>query len=140
MTLDDLPSVMELERVAFSNPWSTDMVRRELTQDWSMVLVIEEEAGALLGFVIFWLVHDEVHILNVAIDPVQRRRGLGRQVMLAALSHGRSHKCRLATLEVRRSNVAATRLYESLGFRAVGLRPNYYADNHEDAVVMILDL
>lgn len=143
MALDDLDGVMALEQVAFTNPWSTDMVRRELSQDWSTVLVLEQPQGSgfrLLGFAIFWLVHDEVHILNVAVDPAERRRGAGRALMQAALELGRAHHCRLATLEVRRGNVAAIKLYESLKFRAVGLRPNYYADNREDAVVMLMDL
>lgn len=139
----DLPAVMQIQRGAFTNPWSEDMVKKELTQDWSTVLLVEEEAApgpnVLLGFVIFWLVHDELHILNVAVTPEHRRRGAGRVAMEAALAFGRSHQCRIATLEVRRGNSAAIKLYEVLGFRTVGLRPQYYADDREDAVVMVLD-
>jgi ribosomal-protein-alanine N-acetyltransferase len=143
MTLADLPAVMEIENQAFTNPWSVDMVKQELTQDWSTVLVIETrgpEGWAIRGFAIFWLVHDEIHVLNVATHPDHRRRGLGRRVMDAVVAFGRDHKCRIATLEVRRSNAAALGLYQSLGFRTVGLRPNYYQDDHEDAVVMVMDL
>jgi len=143
MVLADLPAVMAIEHQAFSNPWSTDMVRKELQQDWSTVLLCEESGPSgwqIRAFAIFWLVADEVHVLNVATDGAVRRRGFGRQVMDAVLATGRAQKCRMATLEVRRSNEAAKSLYVSLGFRAVGMRPSYYQDNKEDAVIMILDL
>lgn len=139
---EDVPAVMEIERVAFTNPWSTDMVKKELTQEWSTVLLAEElDAGAwrLRGFSIFWLVHDEQHVLNVATDPLQLRRGIGRAVMNATLDVGRQNRCRISTLEVRRGNVPAMEMYKSLGFRPVGMRPNYYADDREDAVVMVYD-
>jgi ribosomal-protein-alanine N-acetyltransferase len=134
---------MAIEHQAFSNPWSTEMVKKELTQDWSTVLLGEEVTPAgwvIRGFAIFWLVADEVHVLNVATDGAARRKGFGRKVMDAVLATGRAHKCRIATLEVRRSNEAAKALYVSLGFKPVGMRPAYYQDNREDAVVMILDL
>lgn len=144
MTPSDLPAVMNIENQAFSNPWSLDMVRKELSQDWSTVLVAEALSSTgvweLRGFAIFWLVADEVHVLNVATDTSYRRAGIGRQVMQAVLAAGHAQKCFMATLEVRRSNVAALALYTSLGFRAVGMRPNYYSDNREDAVIMIMDL
>lgn len=143
MTVNDLDAVMSIENQAFSNPWTLEMVKKELTQDWSTIFLAEEHTGAgwqLRGFAIFWLVHDEVHVLNVATDQVHRRRGIGRYVLDAVVAFGRQHRCRLATLEVRRGNEGAIALYKSLGFRAVGMRPNYYADDREDAVVMIMDL
>ena len=143
MTLADVPAVMVIENQAFSNPWSTEMVKKELSQDWSTVLLAEEvgpSGSALRGFAIFWLVADEVHVLNVATDREHQRRGAGRMLMEALLRAGRERQCRLATLEVRRSNLAALALYQSLGFRAVGMRPAYYQDDREDAVIMILDL
>lgn len=143
MTAEDLPAVMEIENQAFSNPWTLPMVRKELTNEWSTVLLCEEwtPAGWILrGFGIFWLVHDEIHVLNVATHRDVRRQGIGRRVMDEVIEHGRVHKCRIATLEVRRSNEPAIALYKALGFRAVGMRPNYYTDDREDAVVMIMDL
>jgi len=144
MTPEDMPEVMEIERIAFTNPWSPELLRRELTHDWSTILLAEEELAPgvrrLLGFAIFWVVHDELHILNVAVDPRHRRRGVARAVMHATLARGREPKCTMATLEVRRSNEAALALYRGLDFRAVGVRPNYYVDEGEDAIVMILDL
>jgi [ribosomal protein S18]-alanine N-acetyltransferase len=146
MTREDLPAVMELEKASFTNPWSRELLQRELDHDWSIILLLEEplEQGGrrLLGISIFWIVHDEVHVLNVATAPEHRRRGVGRWLMDATLAEGRTRKCTLATLEVRKSNEAAINLYKSFGFRPVGVRPNYYVDEGlppEDAIVMVLD-
>lgn len=146
MTHEDLAAVMALEKAAFKTPWSTELLRRELEHEWSTILLVEEprkEGGLeLLGLAIFWIVHDELHVLNVATAPQHRRRGVGRRVMEEALIQARRRGCSLATLEVRRSNEPAIQLYKSLGFRPVGVRPNYYADEGEgaeDAIVMVLD-
>ena len=138
MTALDLDRVMELQRRAFTHPWTTEMVKKELTQEWSTVLLAEEN-GKLLGISIFWLVHDELHLLNIATDPDHRQQGVARALLEATLAGGRAHKCRIATLEVRRGNGPALALYKNHGFRPVGLRPNYYTDDREDAVVMIKD-
>ncbi len=138
MTLEDLPKVMAIEQVSFSNPWSYEMVKKELSHDWSTVL-LAEQGGEVLGFAIFWLVVDELHVLNVAVAHAHRRQGIGRAVMEAALEVGLTHRCRIATLEVRRSNQAAIALYNSLGFKPVGMRPAYYSDDREDAVLMVKD-
>ncbi|XXF80928.1 ribosomal protein S18-alanine N-acetyltransferase [Myxococcaceae bacterium GXIMD 01537] len=143
MTQDDLAAVMALEQASFKTPWSAELLRRELDHDWSTILLVEDprEGGPpeLLGLAIFWLVHDELHVLNVATAPQHRRRGVARVVMVEALARARARGCSLATLEVRRSNEPALQLYKSLGFRSVGVRPNYYVDEREDAIVMVLD-
>jgi [ribosomal protein S18]-alanine N-acetyltransferase len=89
---------------------------------------------------VFWLVHDEVHVLNIATALEARRRGIGRALMEAAAAAGRARGATLATLEVRRSNTAAITLYRALGYRQVGIRPNYYTDEGEDAIVMVVEL
>ena len=144
---EDLGRVMEIENAAFAHPWSADLLRRELSHDWSTVLLATErragggEGGeAILGFVIYWLVHDEIHVLNVAVAPEERRRGIGRALLEEAEARGRQAGAAISTLEVRRSNLAALELYRSLGYRPVGVRPNYYVDEGEDAIVMVLDL
>ena len=143
MTHEDMPAVIALEKAAFRNPWSPELLRRELDHEWSTILLVEEpQPGGsrnLLGLAIFWIVQDEVHVLNVAVAPEHRRRGVGRLLMDEVLARGRHRLCTLATLEVRRSNEAAIGLYKSLGFRSVGVRPNYYVDEKEDAIVMVLD-
>lgn len=144
MVMADLEAVMEIQRVSFKNPWSTELFKRELTHDWSTILLAEEPGTdgkyILLGFLIFWIVHDEVHVLNVATQPFARKRGIARLLITQALEKGRKAACTLATLEVRRSNEGAIALYKSFNFRPVGVRPNYYVDEGEDAIVMVLDL
>lgn len=144
MVAGDLPEVMAVENRAFRNPWSEDLFRRELTHDWSTILLALEprpDGGrALLGFVIFWVVHDEIHVLNVAVDPPARRRGVARALLEETIERGRAKGLALATLEVRKSNLGAIALYDGLGFRQVGVRKGYYVDENEDAIVMVLDL
>ncbi len=148
MQFDDLDRVMEIEKDGFTHPWSAELIRRELTHDWSTILLATEirrgMAGlpteVVAGFVVYWLVHDEVHILNIATAVEERRRGVGRALMIEAAQRGRKAGAVLATLEVRRSNAPAIALYRSLGYRQVGIRPNYYVDEGEDAIVMVRDL
>ena len=145
MVAEDLPAVLAIEQVAFRHPWSPELVKRELTHEWSTILLAEEldpRSGGmrLLGFSIFWVVHDELHVLNVATSPDHRRRGVGRSLMDATLCWAREKKCKLATLELRKSNEAALQLYKSLSFKQVGVRRKYYVDEGEDAIVMVLDL
>jgi ribosomal-protein-alanine N-acetyltransferase len=143
MTAEDLPAVMELEKASFRTPWSFELLQRELSHEWSTLLLAEEPlpggSRQLVGVAIFWVIHDELHVLNVATAPEYRRRGVARALMEASLAEGRARRCALATLEVRKGNEPAIGLYRSLGFRPVGVRPNYYVDEGEDAVVMVLD-
>jgi len=140
----DLPRVVEIERAGFRHPWSEELLRRELDHVWSRILlaVVDGADGSerILGFVVFWIVHDEIHVLNVATALEARRRGVARALMEQTVEEGRRRGSRLATLEVRRSNLPAIALYQALGYREVGVRPNYYADEGEDAIVMDLDL
>ncbi|HEX9289937.1 MAG TPA: ribosomal protein S18-alanine N-acetyltransferase [Anaeromyxobacteraceae bacterium] len=146
--LDDLDRVMEIEKDGFAHPWSADLLRREMVHDWSTILLATDmrfgSAGlpreVIVGFVVYWLVHDELHILNIATAVEERRRGVGRALMEEAATRARKAGAVLATLEVRRSNVSALALYRDLGYRQVGVRPNYYVDEGEDAIVMVMDL
>lgn len=149
MVAADLDEVMEIERAAFKHPWSTELFRRELDHDWSTVLLCLEPLTSapggraserIVGFLIYWLVHDEVHILNVAVDPKQRRRGIARLLLAETERKAATSGASLLTLEVRRSNVSALDLYRQFEYRAVGVRPKYYVDEGEDAIVMIKEL
>lgn len=143
MLPEDLDRVVDIERDGFRHPWSRDLIARELSHAWSTTLLATAPGAAdevILGFIVFWLVHDELHILNIATALEARRAGVGRALMLEAHEAGRARGARIATLEVRRSNTPAIELYRSLGYRQVGVRPNYYADEGEDAIVMDLDL
>ncbi len=143
MRPEDLDRVVEIEKDGFRHPWSKELLERELAHAWSTVLLAATDGPRgerIIGFVVYWLVHDEVHVLNIATAREERRRGVGRALMEQAAESGRHRGATLATLEVRRSNLAALELYRALGYRQVGVRPNYYAEEGEDAIVMVLDL
>lgn len=137
MQTGQLSQVLDLEARAFEHPWSPELVAREVEQDHSLILVITSEEK-VVGFVIAWLILDELHILNVAVDPALRRRGIARLLLGELLERAASNGFSLATLEVRVSNDPAIRLYRGLGFDAVGLRRRYYSDG-EDALIMQKD-
>jgi len=139
MTADDVPAVMAIQQGAFEAPWTEGMLRKELQQDWSTIL-LALRGDQILGFAVFWLVVDELHLLNLAVHPSARRQRIGTLLMQALVDFGKQHRCQTATLEVRRSNDGAQALYSGLGFRRVGLRPAYYGDNREDAVIMTATL
>lgn len=113
--------------------------REELRRPWARCWVAREERRAL-AFLIAWHVADELHVLNVATCPAARRRGLATALMNRSLEYARQQQVRLILLEVRRSNREAIRLYRKLGFTAMGVRPQYYSDNGEDAIEMVLTL
>ncbi|MCU0693732.1 MAG: ribosomal protein S18-alanine N-acetyltransferase [Polyangiaceae bacterium] len=132
-----------IDRVCFSDANRTDVVG-ELDRAYAWVWVARcsgapAPSGAL-GYILTWLVADELHVLNVATHPDFRRYGVGRALMHRALAFARNRSVRLLLLEVRRSNQPAIRLYRELGFHVTGVRRSYYADNQEDAVEMMLVL
>lgn len=144
MRLSDLDEVMEIERLSFRAPWSRQVFIEELDRDWAYVDVIRERlpggGGKVRAFVNYWLVRDEVHILNVASHPDERRKGHAARLLQHVVEFARRHGCRYITLEVRRSNHGAIKLYRGFGFKPVGIRPNYYVEDNEDAIVMLLEL
>lgn len=145
-SIRDLPRILEIERLAFPQPWSFDSFKRELMLPFSRIVVAiqmqevqAETRGLLAGFLCRWLVADECHILNVAVHPEVRRGGIGMALMTEAIDEAKAKTIRLMTLEVRRSNVAARSLYRRLNFEERRLRTNYYGPG-EDAIVMELHL
>ena len=139
MTAQDLDRVMEIEAASFADPWTRAMLVGELANDISRIFVAEIDSR-VQGFVIGWVVADETHILDLAVDPVMRRGGIGEALTHAILEAGEKEGATCAVLEVRRSNAGARRLYYALGFRIVGRRRGYYRDNGEDALVMMVEL
>lgn len=140
MRVADLDQVMAIERVSFRSPDSAKVFLEEMARDWAHVDVVRDPERRVVAFSNYWVVADEVHVLNLATHPGERRAGHASRLLAHIIDVGRERKCRVATLEVRRSNAAALRLYRRFGFRAVGVRPNYYAEDQEDAIVMLLDL
>ena len=142
MTLDDLPAVMEIDRLSFSLPWPERSFRFELTgNDASHLLVAEMPVGGeahIAGFLGYWLLVDEMHISTLAVHPDMRGRGIGELLLQAGLERAWIQGADMSTLEVRPSNRAAIALYSKYGFELVGRRRKYYQDNNEDAVLMTL--
>lgn len=139
--VEDLDAVMEIERLSFRAPWSREVLLEELKREWAHIDVVRDAAsGEVVAFANFWLVADELHVLNVATHPQHRRQGHATRLLAHMLEIARQRACRNVTLEVRRSNAVAQRLYRRFAFRAVGVRPNYYAEDQEDAIVMLLEL
>jgi ribosomal-protein-alanine N-acetyltransferase len=141
----DLDEVLEIERLSHRSPWARQVFIEELSRDWAHLVVLKERrAGAApmaaVAFCNFWLVRDEVHILNVATHPDERRKGHASRVLDHVLEFAARHACRYVTLEVRRGNQGAIKLYRGFGFKPVGIRPNYYVEDGEDAIVMLLEL
>lgn len=137
----DVDAVMEIERLSFKSPWSRQVFTEELARSWAHVDVLRHTAtGRVVAFCNYWQVADEVHVLNIATHPQERRQGHASRLLAHIVDWARRAACRLVTLEVRRSNEAAQRLYRRFAFKAMGVRPNYYVDDNEDAVIMSLEL
>ena len=139
MTLDDIPAVHRIERASFAVPWPDDAYRSELVTNRLASYVVARAGHELVGFAGLWVMVDEAHITTFAVDPRWRRRGVGQWLLLRLLELSNERRAREATLEVRLSNMPARRLYEKYGFRPVGIRPRYYSDNGEDALIMTTD-
>jgi ribosomal-protein-alanine N-acetyltransferase len=139
ITLGDIADIMAIERTAYAYPWSERFFRQELQVECARSFLAESQ-GRIAGYVLFWLLPEEIDIHNIAVHNEFRRRGLGRNLLENVIAEARNRACRRITLEVRKSNLAAQRLYESVGFKASGERKGYYSDDGEDALLMTLDL
>ena len=136
MQPNDMAEVMTVERAAYSAGWPTTAFERELTHNPMARYVVLRASGNIAGFAGLWLMVDEAHVVTVAVLPEARRRHYGAALVHALLNVAIDAGMAEATLEVRESNQAARALYRRYGFYEVGLRKRYYADNHEDAVIM----
>ena len=137
----ELDDVLQVEAVAFTNPWTRQMYMREMDNprvSYIHVLRLRGgvDDGVVAGFCSFWLVFDELHINNLAIRPEYRGHGMGTALLEHAMGTAARLGARRATLEVRRSNDAARRIYERLGFEIAGVRRNYYTNPAEDALIL----
>ncbi len=149
MMPEDLPQVLAIEVASFSLPWTREMFEGELGMGISRNLVAKapspisvatcQEPEIVAGYICTWLIKGELHINNIAVVPAFRRKGIGRQLLQAALDMARKEGLHRAVLEVRASNLSAQRLYEGFGFRVVGIRKGYYSMPREDALIMRLD-
>ena len=154
MVLSDLDQVMEIERMVFSAPWSRRAYHYEISEnEYSTMLVVRprsrfdggfrrllqhlKKPGRVLGYAGMWLLVDELHISTIAVHPQWRARGLGELLLISLLDRAPVLGADRATLEVRVSNLVAQRLYQKYGFEVVSRQSRYYADNNEDAFIMV---
>ncbi len=143
MGIQDLPLVQELDKISFHNPWPEGAFKYELLESHNSlcwVAEIEEDYQPLVvASIIIWLIVDEAHVATLAVNPDYRSRGIGRRLMATALLDAYQKGARKSLLEARQSNQYALHLYYGFGFEMVGIRPGYYPDNHEDALLLTLD-
>jgi ribosomal-protein-alanine N-acetyltransferase len=140
LQMRDLGAIEKIERRSYPTPWSRSMFAGELAKPSSICLgAFDGESDELLGYLIISRYVDAWHVMNVAVAPEQRRRGIATALLdhLFELTSGDGR--RGYTLEVRVSNKEAIQLYERLGFRPRGIRRGYYTDNREDALIMWKD-
>ncbi|MCU0317643.1 MAG: ribosomal protein S18-alanine N-acetyltransferase [Fimbriimonadaceae bacterium] len=132
-----IPAILEIEKQSQSAPWSEQSFKNELSQPHSIFLVATSSQG-LVGYGGVWILADESHVTTVAVDPTHRRKGIARILMIELLERSKERLATCSTLEVRKGNEGAIRLYEDLGYVTAGIRKGYYPDNKEDAVIMWL--
>ena len=132
----DLEAILTIEHASFTHPWTRDMYLAELENHGvSYIYVAKNADGRIVGFCACWRVLDELHINNLAVTPAERRAGVAAALLTRVLAEGNKLGARRATLEVRRSNEAARRLYAKFGFSLAGVRPAYYTNPVEDALI-----
>jgi [ribosomal protein S18]-alanine N-acetyltransferase len=130
---------MVIERTSFRFPWSTGFFLQELQVACARSILAEID-GRIVGYVLFWMLPGALDIHNIAVHVDFRRRGIARVLLGLVVSEAKRQSNVRVMLEVRRSNIQAQKLYESLGFVATGIRKGYYSDDGEDALAMTLEL
>ncbi len=143
MGRDDLPEILAIERESFPSPWTAGMFIKELESSHSVCLTarININGKSVIGaYIIFWLVADEAHLHNLAVKKEYRRQRIAYGLMEVMKEIAVKNEITVQTLEVRKSNIEAIKLYQKCGFVVEGIRPLYYADTHEDALIMWADV
>lgn len=140
MLLQDLDGVLRVEHRSFTAPWSRQAFLGELVENRLARYIVGEYEGNVIGYAGLWMIMDEGHVTNIAIDPDFRGMKLGEKLLRTLMSMCAVSGGRKMTLEVRVSNTVAQKLYYKYGFERVGIRKGYYTDNKEDAIIMWVDL
>jgi ribosomal-protein-alanine N-acetyltransferase len=136
MRLEDLPDVHAIEQASFTQPWPPHAYQSELESNRLAHYLVARIGDTIAAYGGMWLMVDEAHITTFAVHPAWRRQRIGERLLIAFLDIAMERGAHEATLEVRLSNLPARKLYEKYGFRPVGLRPRYYSDDNEDALIM----
>ena len=136
MTLEDVESVFEIEKLSFKTPWSREAFVNEVVQNQLAVYFVITLNEQVVGYGGMWTVVDELHVTNVAIAPEHRGKGFSSMIMEKLFEFATTNKFASMTLEVRTTNQVAISLYEKHGFKGYGVRKGYYQDTNEDALIM----
>jgi len=139
MKLEDIPAVVELDKISFTLPWTERSFRFELTDNPASRCWVYELDGRIIGMIIAWLLADEAHIATISTHPEFRRQGIARNLLIYALCYMFKEGAVSSFLEVRESNTAARDMYCGLGYEETGRRKKYYKDTGEDAILMTLN-
>lgn len=140
MREDDIEQIVNIENLSFATPWSRESFFNELNKNQFATYVVMEDGEKIIGYCGMWLIVDEAHITNIAVLPAYRGRKLGDALLAKVIEIARTMGAKSMTLEVRVSNHVAQNLYRKYGFKNGGIRKGYYTDNHEDAIVMWVEL
>ena len=139
MRLSDVDAVAAIEQATFARPWSRESFCQEMERNKAARYLVAEKNGRVIGYAGAWIILDESHITNIAVEASERGHGVGRKLTEALMQYISNLGAAYATLEVRVSNEQAQNLYRSLGFISVGKRKRYYEDNGEDAFLMVCE-
>jgi ribosomal-protein-alanine N-acetyltransferase len=139
MEVGDIAAVHAIERHSFATPWSQHAFYQELTNNQVAQYIVVESKGELAGYAGVWIMIDEAHVTNIAVHDEYRGQKVGERLLQQLMALSRYLGALRMTLEVRVSNEIAQRLYKKHGFRAVGVRKQYYSDK-EDAIIMWAEL
>ena len=132
-----IPAIVDIERQVFKTPWTDEMFVQELEENRPTMAYVVLDEDSMIGYMIAWLLRQEVHLINIAVEPSRQRSGVARMMLRYLFDLAAQEKRRFITLEVRESNETAIHLYESFGFKRIGVRPRYYEEDSEGAVVMV---
>lgn len=134
----DLPMVIEIDRLNFTEPWPAKSFSYELSTNYSVCLVAVDDFDLVLAEIVVWVIVDEAHIATIAVHPNHQGRGIASALLAEALMLAMERGASASLLEVRPSNTAALKLYQRFGYEVVGVRKEYYQDNKEDALLLNL--
>jgi len=139
---EELPSLFAIASESFATSWSEEQFRREWSLPLSTILVARRGSPStpVIGYIVYWLIVDELHIHDIAVHPDKRRQGVASRLLTAATRQALSRAARRATLEVRSTNRPARQLYEKHGFDVRGIRKGYYSDTGDDALILWAEL
>ncbi|SHK62580.1 ribosomal protein S18-alanine N-acetyltransferase [Tepidibacter formicigenes] len=139
LTKDDIKNIVEIEELCFPTPWTKGAFEKELKNKLARYIVIEKDTN-IVAYGGIWLIIDEGHITNIAVHPNYRGLGFGNEIVSALINECIKNNIVSMTLEVRKSNIMAQNLYKKHGFKIAGIRPSYYTDTQEDALIMWKDI